>query len=105
MPKPPRRRAPSAPPSIPLLAVLDLRAAAPLAAELLGRRGKSVVVDGSAVERLGGQCLQVLLAGRATWRADGHAFQIVDPSAAFSDALAALGAADLVSVIPGECMS
>jgi chemotaxis protein CheX len=88
-----------------LVPVLDLRAAAPLAAELLGRRGKPVVVDASGVERLGGQCLQVLLAGRATWRADGHAFQIADPSAAFSDALVALGAADLVSVMPGECMS
>ena len=41
---------------------LDLSAAGPLAASLLRRRGSPLALDGSAVERLGGQCLQVLLA-------------------------------------------
>ncbi len=76
--------------------VLDLNAAGPLAAELLMRRGAPLVIDGSAVERLGAQCLQVLLAGRATWAADGHSFSVEAPSDVFAATLAALGAADLV---------
>ncbi len=98
MSRAPRRRAASTvlPP------ILDLRAAPPLAADLLARRGKPLAVDGAAVERLGGQCLQVLLAGRTTWLADGHPFHIIGPSAALAEALAAMGAADLITAALGE---
>jgi chemotaxis protein CheX len=82
-----------------------LRAAAPLAAELLSRRGKPVALDGAGVERLGGQCLQVLLSARATWSADGHSFQIDRPSTALIESLEALGAADLASKSAGEFLS
>ena len=99
MPKSPRRRA-SSPTVLP--PILDLRAAGPLAAELLGRRGKPIVLDGAGVERLGGQCLQVLLSARATWAADGQPFRIDRPSTAFTDTLGALGAADLASTSAGE---
>ena len=99
MPKPPRRRA--GPPAI-LSPILDLRAAAPLAADLLSRRGKPLAIDGAAVERLGGQCLQVLLAARASWAADGQSFRIDNPSTAFIESLEALGAADLASTSAGE---
>ncbi|HQT61609.1 MAG TPA: STAS domain-containing protein [Acidiphilium sp.] len=54
--------------------VLDLKAATPLAQGLLARRGAELRIDGALVERLGGQCLQVLLSARSTWEADGHAF-------------------------------
>ncbi|WP_287799477.1 STAS domain-containing protein, partial [Acidiphilium sp.] len=54
--------------------ILDLKAASPLAQALLARRGGDLRIDAGAVERLGGQCLQVLLSARATWEADGHAF-------------------------------
>uniref|UniRef100_UPI003783CF50 STAS domain-containing protein n=1 Tax=Methylocella sp. TaxID=1978226 RepID=UPI003783CF50 len=54
-----------------LAATLDLKAAAPLAAELCSIRGADVLIDGAHVERLGGQCLQVLMSAAATWRADG----------------------------------
>ncbi len=84
--------------------VLDLRAAAPLAAELLGRRGKPLTIDAAAVERLGGQCLQILLSARNTWVADGQAFSIQNASVAFTDSLAALGAAELASFCAGELL-
>ena len=72
--------------------VLDLNAATPLANELLALRGQALNVDASAVERLGAQCLQVLLSARATWEADGAAFALVSPSSEFESTLALLGA-------------
>lgn len=72
--------------------VLDLNAAAPLAHELLALRGRDLEVDASAVERLGAQCVQVLLSARATWDADGAAFAVVSPSSEFTSTLALLGA-------------
>jgi chemotaxis protein CheX len=72
--------------------VLDLNAAGPLAAELLAVRGRDVEVDASAVERVGAQCLQVLLSARATWDADGATFALVSPSDEFASTLALLGA-------------
>lgn len=72
--------------------VLDLNAAGPLAHEFLALRGRSVEVDASAVERLGAQCLQVLLSARRTWDADGAEFSLVSPSDEFTSTLALLGA-------------
>ena len=43
-----------------LAPVLDLRAAEPLKGELLAARGQALTLDGSAVEWLGGLCLQLL---------------------------------------------
>jgi len=73
--------------------VLDLNAAAPLAARLLALRGGAVTLDASQVTRFGGLCLQVMLAARAAWRADGNAFQVSGRSQAFDEALALFGAA------------
>jgi chemotaxis protein CheX len=50
--------------------VLDLNAAASLRAYFIGQRGSSLRVDASRVERLGGLCLQVLIAARAAWAED-----------------------------------
>ncbi len=72
---------------------LDLKAAAPLAAEFLGHRGDELTVDLSAVRRLGGQCLQVLLSAAATWKADEAPIAFINPSAEFIDALERLGIA------------
>ena len=72
--------------------VLDLNAASPLLGEFLALRGSAVEVDASAVERLGAQCLQVLLSARMTWDADGASFAVVAPSEEFSATLALLGA-------------
>ncbi|CAN5263900.1 STAS domain-containing protein [soil metagenome] len=68
-----------------LPAVLDLQHAEPLRAELLGLRGQSVTVDGSAVERLGGLCLQVLISAQQSWAADGQVLSIDRVSGAFAD--------------------
>lgn len=70
---------------------LDVCASGPLVGELLAARGNDVGLDASAVERLGTQCLQVLLSAAATWRADGTALSVVEPSPAFCEALAIAG--------------
>jgi chemotaxis protein CheX len=74
---------------------LDLTAAAPLAAELLAARGKPAILDASGVQRLGAQCLQILLAARALWSSDGQPWRLIDPSPEFSDAAALMGCPDL----------
>ena len=63
--------------------VLDLTAAAPLAQSLLSRRGSDLTVDASQVRRVGAQCLQVLIAAGATWKADGVSLSIDKPTDEF----------------------
>ncbi len=74
-----------------LAPVLDLSAATPLKAELEARLGVPVTLDAGEVRRLGGQCLQVLIAARRRWAADGLGFAVAAASPAFADALAAFG--------------
>jgi chemotaxis protein CheX len=50
--------------------VLDLNAASSLREYFIGRRGSALRVAASRVERLGGLCLQVLIAARAAWAED-----------------------------------
>ncbi len=76
-----------------LPADLDLRTASALRAAILGRRGADLRVDASGVLHLGAQCLQVLIAARALWEADGHELEIESPSPPFAAALRLLGAA------------
>lgn len=78
-----------------LAQILDLAAATPLWSSLCDARGAPLHLDASEVERIGGLCLQVLLAAQAQWRADGVEFSIVSPSAAFSDGLRLMAASDL----------
>jgi chemotaxis protein CheX len=72
--------------------VLDLNAAAPLTAALRQHRGRPLRLDASAVRRLGGLCLQVLLAADRAWGEDGCPLAIAPRSAAFDEALALFGA-------------
>jgi chemotaxis protein CheX len=67
--------------------ILDLKASAQLKASLLERRGTPLTLDASAVQRLGGLCLQVLLAARRTWTEDGQSMAIGPRSDAFTEAL------------------
>lgn len=90
------------PAAITLPAVLDLRAADPLKADLLAVRGQDAALDASGVERLGGLCLQVLLSAVRTWRADGHALTFVKVSEAFASQWSAFGAAESELAIQGE---
>ena len=72
--------------------VLDLKAAEGLRAALLARRGQPLQIDASGVQRLGGLCLQVLLAARKTWEGDVFPFSIDQRSEAFSEMLRLFGA-------------
>lgn len=71
--------------------VLDLRAAKPLADQLLSLRGNSVKLDASKVEKIGGQCIQVFLSAAKTWEADCSDIEVVSPSPAFLAGLQTLG--------------
>lgn len=84
--------------SVTLPAVLDLQQAGPLRDQLLALRGQSVIVDGSAVERLGGLCLQVLISAQQTWALDGLSLVIDEVSESFANQWNAFGASDLGEV-------
>lgn len=73
-----------------LRSILDPDAAEPLATMLRGIRGKSVVLDASAVERLSVPAVQILISAAGTWRADGQTLALADPSEGFSRTLAGL---------------
>ncbi len=73
--------------------VLDLKAAAPLQAEMLARRGQALEIDASAVQRLGGLCLTVLISAQRTWSDDAIPLHVSNRSQAFDDALSLFGAA------------
>lgn len=77
--------------SFALAPVLDLKAAQSLRGALLERRGHPLELDAADVQRLGGLCLQILLAAAATWRADGFAMRVGPRSEAFLDALRLFG--------------
>ncbi|MEP9400773.1 STAS domain-containing protein [Sphingomonas sp. VNH70] len=72
---------------LPLPAVIDTAAAAPLRAMLLDAiaAGRPLLLDGSAVERIGQAGLQVLAAAQVTAAARGLLFRIADPAPALSD--------------------
>lgn len=74
-----------------LQSVLDFRVASDLRAQLLSVRGGDVVVDGADVERIGGQCIQVLVSAARTWEADGFSFAISRASNEMRRALAHVG--------------
>lgn len=71
--------------------VMDLTAASPLAQSLLSHRGSELSVDASRVRRVGTQCLQVLLAAVATWKADGVRLCLEKPTEEFLEGSRLLG--------------
>lgn len=79
-----------------LPAVLDLNAAAALRNDVLARAGAPLDLDASEVERVGGLCVQVLIAAANFWRATGHALRIVNATGAFRDDVRLLGVNDLL---------
>jgi len=91
-----------APTLISLEPSLDLKSAASLLSSLRTARGADLALDASEVRRVGGQCLQVLLAARAAWHADGRAFEIRDPSSAFVEGVQLMGATDLLGIAPAQ---
>jgi chemotaxis protein CheX len=77
-----------------LPAILDMQAAAALLEKFLTSRGADLRIGGKDVQRVGGQCLQILLAARAAWAADGNSLSFADMSPEFTAALETLGALD-----------
>jgi chemotaxis protein CheX len=63
--------------------VLDLKAAAPLHQALMAMRGAPMVLDASKVQRLGGLCLQLLMAAQTAWRTDDQDLCLAQPSPEF----------------------
>ena len=76
-----------------LAARLDLTQARPLADEIVAREGGDLTLDAGAVDHLGALSAQVLLAAAQAWARTGHRLTIAPRSAAFDDALAAMGLA------------
>lgn len=76
-----------------LPAVMDFRAATPLAEALLALRGSALTLDAARVERIGGQCLQVLLSAQKTWSADEAALRFTNLTPVFVDGLRLMGIA------------
>ncbi|MFY0612052.1 MAG: STAS domain-containing protein [Hyphomicrobiaceae bacterium] len=70
---------------------LDLSATVKLAELFSEKRGTALQVNASQVNRVGAQCLQILVSANKTWAADEHAFQIVEPSQALLECLANVG--------------
>jgi chemotaxis protein CheX len=85
-----------------LPAQLDQKAAYALAETLLAERGRAVRLNGGSVLRLGGQCLQVMLAARRAWEEDSQALTIMPCSEELAAGLSLLGAAEIFGVDTGE---
>ena len=81
---------------------LDASVAADLRGELMALRGRPVRIDGAAVERVGGLCLQVLLAAAQTWGEDGLACRIEGASPAMTEAVRRLGASERLTISEGD---
>jgi chemotaxis protein CheX len=81
----------AAPGTLKLAAVLDLNEASVLHGKLLSMRGSDVTIDASAVDRVGVQCTQVLVAGHRAWVEDKKAFFIEKASDAFQKTMQLVG--------------
>lgn len=79
---------------------LDLTAAASLRTALLEARGGCVVLDGGEVRHLGAAALQVLIAARRSWDAEGRDLTLDAPSDALVSGLESMGVA--VDAIAGR---
>lgn len=77
--------------SFKLPVVLDLNEATALHGKLMSLRGNALVIDASAVERAGTQCVQVLLAGAKAWEEDKKPFSFAKMSDAFQKTLQLIG--------------
>jgi chemotaxis protein CheX len=74
-----------------LPAELDHVAAASLFETLSSLIGTDITVDGSRVERIGAQCVQILLSAAASWKNDGAVLEFANPSLEFIAGLELLG--------------
>ncbi|MGW9232985.1 STAS domain-containing protein [Pseudorhizobium sp. NPDC055634] len=71
--------------------VLDLNEASVLHGKLMELRGRDLKIDASQVERLGVQCVQVIVAAARAWQDDKKAFIVEKASDAFDKTLQLIG--------------
>lgn len=77
--------------SLKLSAVLDLNEATALHGKLTSLRGNNIVIDASAVERCGAQCVQLIMAGAKAWEEDKKSFTFAKVSDAFQKTVQLIG--------------
>lgn len=77
--------------SLSLAPVLDLNEASALHGKLMALRGSNLVIDASAVERVGALCVQVLMAGAKSWEEDKHTYTFSKVSDAFTKTTQLIG--------------
>ena len=78
--------------ALPLPETFDRKAVALFAQTLIDHRGKDAVLDAASVTRIGGPAVELLVAARKQWLADGRSRRVRDPSAAFLATLDDVGA-------------
>lgn len=76
---------------VPLAAKLDTAASAELRASLKAAEDGDVVLNASAVEMIGGMCLEILMTAGVVWKAAGHHISLQDPSPQMTEDLARFG--------------
>ncbi|MEQ8305077.1 MAG: STAS domain-containing protein [Hoeflea sp.] len=81
--------------------VLDLNAASRLHEQVLSHKGENLELDASHVNRVGAQCMQILLSAAQSWQADKQSFKVVEASDAYIKTLQLLGISD-ESLLPKE---
>ena len=75
---------PAAAKSLNLAPVLDLN-------EAMSLRGSDLMIDASGVERVGAQCVQVLMAAKKNWDEDKLTFKFSKVSDTFSKTMQLIG--------------
>lgn len=74
-----------------LAKVLDLNEATVLHGKLMSMRGSDIIIDASAVDRIGALCAQVLMAGAKSWEQDDLSFGFSKVSDAFARTMQLIG--------------
>jgi chemotaxis protein CheX len=85
------------PAGLQLPATVDAQAAEPLINQLAALRGQPLTIDASALAKLSGMGLQVLLSAKASWAADGQVLAVENLSPAVQASLALCGVASLAT--------
>ena len=66
------------------------------------QRGVDLEISGAHVQRLGAQCLQILLSAQATWLADGKTLTITEPSLELTSSVQLFGLDDPAAIFGQE---
>lgn len=77
--------------SLSLATVLDLNEASNLHVKLMSLRGSDLTIDASGVERVGAQCMQVIMAAKKNWDEDKLSFKFSKVSDAFTKTMQLIG--------------